>query len=74
MNDYNQAITFCKVYYFADDTSLLNLGKSTKKISKLVNIDLKCFVNWVNAKNISLSLKNTENALLKSKRKIFQTK
>ena len=47
---------FCKVYHFADDTNLLYLGKSIKKLNKLVNIDLKNLVNWVNA-NISLNVK-----------------
>ena len=47
---------FCKVYHFADDTNLLYLGKSIKNLNKLVNIDLKNLVNWVNA-NISLNVK-----------------
>ena len=38
INDLNQAIKFCKVHHFADDTNLLYLGKSIKKY---VNIDLK---------------------------------
>ena len=28
-NDLNQAIKFCKVHHFADDTNLLYLGKTT---------------------------------------------
>ena len=31
INDLNQAIKFCKVHHFADDTNLLYLGKSIKK-------------------------------------------
>ena len=41
INDLNQAITFCKVHHFADDTNLLYLRKSIKKLNKFVNIDLK---------------------------------
>ena len=36
MNDLNQAIKFCKVHQFADDTNLLYLGKSIKKLNKLI--------------------------------------
>ena len=36
INDLNQAIKFCKVHHFADDTALLYLGKSIKKL--LVNL------------------------------------
>ena len=31
INDLNQAITFCKVHHFADDTNLLYSCKSIKK-------------------------------------------
>ena len=37
---------FCKVHHFAKDTNLLYLGKSVKKLNKLLNINLKNFVNW----------------------------
>ena len=45
INDLNQAIKFCKVHHFADDTNLLYLGKSIKKLNKLVNTGLKSLVN-----------------------------
>ena len=51
-NDLNQVITFCKVYHFADDTNLLCLSNSIKKLNKLVNADLKRAVNWLNIKKI----------------------
>ena len=35
INDLNQAIKFCKVHHFADDTNLLCLSNSIKKLSKL---------------------------------------
>ena len=41
INDLNQAIKFCKVHHFADDTNLLCLSNSIKKLNKLVNADLK---------------------------------
>ena len=57
MNDLNQAIKFCKVHDFADDTNLLCLSNSIKKLSKLVNADLKLLANWLNANKVSLDLK-----------------
>ena len=60
INDLNQAIKFCKVHHFADDTNLLCHSNSIKKLNKLVNADLKHLVNWLNANSqckISLSVK-----------------
>ena len=56
INDLNQAIKFCKVHHFADDTNLLCHSNSIKKLNKLVNADLKHLVNWLNANKISLKL------------------
>ena len=69
ISDLNQAIKFCKVHHFADDTNLLCLSNSIKKLSKLVNADLKHLLNWLNANKISLNVKNTEMIIFKSKRK-----
>ena len=60
VNDLNQAIKFCKVHHFADDTNLLCLGNSIKKLNKLVNTDLKRLFNWLNANKILLNVKKTE--------------
>ena len=69
INDLNQAIKFCKVHHFADDTNLLCLSNSIKKLNKLVNADLKHLVNWLNANKISLNVKKTEMVIFKSKQK-----
>ena len=45
INDLIQVIKFCKVHHFADDTNLLYLSNSTKKLNKQVNADLKHLVN-----------------------------
>ena len=66
INDLNQAIKF---HHFADDTNLLCLGNSIKKLNKLVNADLKRLVNWLNANKISLNVKKTEMVIFKSKQK-----
>ena len=41
INDLNQAIKFCKVHHFADDTNLLHFNKSVAKLNKFVNQDMK---------------------------------
>ena len=45
INDLNQAKKIHKVHHFADDTNLLCLRNSIKKLNKLVNADLKHLVN-----------------------------
>ena len=71
INDLNQAIKFCKAHHFADDTNVLYLGKSIKKLNKLVNFDLKNLVYWLSANKISLKIKKTKLVIFKSKRKQF---
>ena len=72
INDLNQAIKFCKVHHFADDTNLLYLSNSIKKLNKLVNTDLKHLVNWLNANKTSLNIKKTEMVIFKSNQKKFE--
>ena len=43
--DLNHAIQCCKVHHFADDTDLLCLSNSIKKLNILVNANLKHLVN-----------------------------
>ena len=72
INDLNQAIKFCKVHHFADDTNLLCLSNSIRKLNKLVNTDLKHLVNWLHANKISLNVKKTEMVIFKSNQKKFE--
>ena len=65
-------IKFCKVHHFADDTNLLSLSNSVKKLNELVNADLEQLVNWLNPNKISLNVKKTEMVILKSKQKKFE--
>ena len=67
INDFNQAIKFCKVHHFVNGTNLLCLSNSIKKLNKLVNADLKHLVHWLNTTKISLNVKK-----LKSKQKKFE--
>ena len=73
INDLNQTIKFCKVHHFVDDTNLLCLSNSIKKLNKLVNADdLKHLANWLNANKVSLNIKKTEIVIFKSKQKKFE--
>ena len=62
INDLNQAIKFCKVHHFADDTDLSCHSNAIKKLNKLL-------VNWLNANKISLNVKKTEMVIFKSKKR-----
>ena len=73
INDLNQAIKFCKIHHFADDTNILCVSNSVKKLNKLVNADLKHLANWLNTNKISLDVKKkqTEMVIFKSKQNKF---
>ena len=61
INDLNQAIKFCKVHHFADDTNLLHFSKSITKLNKYVNLDMKNLTHWLNANKISLNVSKSLN-------------
>ena len=65
-------VLFCKVHHSADDTNLLCLSNSIKKLNKLINADLKHLVNRLNVSKISLNVKKTEIVIFKSKQKKFE--
>ena len=68
-NDLNQALKFCKVHLFADDTNLIHFSKSVYRLNKYVNLDLKNLTYWLNANRISLNVKKTELVIFKHQRK-----
>ena len=61
-----------KVHHFADDTNLLCASNSIKNLNKLVNVDLKHLVTWLNANKISVNVKKTETVIFKSKQIKFE--
>ena len=71
INDLNQAIKFCKVHHFADDTIILCLSNSIKKLNNLVNADLQHVANWLNVNKISLNIKKTEMVIFKGNLKVI---
>ena len=60
INDLHNAIKYSKVYHFADDTNLLQIEKSPRKMQKQVNRDLKSLYKWLLANKISLNCSKTE--------------
>ena len=60
INDLHYAIKHSKVYHFADDTNLLNIGNSAKKMQKDINADLKTLYKWLLANKIALNCDKTE--------------
>ena len=60
INDLHYCIKNSKVYHFADDTNLLNIGTNPKKMEKVINADLKTLYNWLLANKISLNCDKTE--------------
>ena len=68
-NDLNQALKFCKVHHFPDDTNLIHFSKSVYRLNKYVNLDLKNLTYWLNANRISLNVKKTELVIFKHQRK-----
>ena len=69
INDLNQAIKFYKVHHFVDDTNLLCLNNTVKKLNILVNADSKYLFNWLNANKILLNVRKTVLVIFKSKQK-----
>ena len=68
INDLHECITHSTAYHFADDTNLLIINNSLKKLNKHINHDLSNLVQWLRANKISLNTKKTELVLFKSKR------
>ena len=55
--------------HFADNTNLLYINKSVKKINKYINHDLSLIVQWLRANMISLNADKTELVIFSPKRK-----
>ena len=69
INDLNQALKFCKVQHFADDTNLPHFSKSIYRLNKYVNLDLKNLTYWLNANRISLNVRKIVLVIFKHQRK-----
>ena len=69
INDLNLSVRSSKVHHFADDTNLLLIDKSLKKINTLINHDLALLVQWLRANKISLNTSKTEIVIFRPKQK-----
>ena len=69
INDLHEAIKYCMVHHFSDDTNILLFDSSLKSLQKKINIDLKLLCHWLNANKISLNTKKNEYILFKHKQK-----
>ena len=70
INDLSSAVTHSITHHFADDTNLLYVSDSLKKINSCINHDLKLITTWLRANKIALNASKTEIVLFRSK---FQT-
>ena len=55
INDLHKAVMHCSVHHFADDTNLLLIDKSLKRINKHINHDLKHLCQWIRSSRLSLN-------------------
>jgi hypothetical protein len=66
INDLNTSFKFATAYHFADDTNMLLIDKSLKKINKYINHDLSNLVQWLRSNKLSLNCNKTELIIFKS--------
>ena len=62
INGLNTAVKHCKFHRFADNSNLLHINGSIKKLNKAVNSDLRNLKKWLNANKTSLNVSKTELA------------
>ena len=65
INDMHKAIKAGTIRHFADDTNLLIIDKSMKKINQKVNYNMKLIKNWLTSNKISLNTGKTEIIIFK---------
>ena len=69
VNNLNQAAELSSVHHFVDDTNLLTIESSLRKINKHINRDLKLTVDWIRANKLSLNASKTEIVIFKARNK-----
>ena len=71
INDIHKAITNGILRHFADDTNLLIVSKSVKKINSEVNYNLQLINDWLKANKLSLNPSKTDIIIFEAKTKII---
>ena len=69
INDLHKNVEFSTVHHFADDTNMLLVEKSLKKLNRHINRDLKLVVEWIRANKLSLNTSKTDLIIFKSRNK-----
>ena len=69
INDLNIAIKNLETFHFADDTCLLDVKDSIKKINEAVIKDLKFQIQRLNANKISVNITKSEVIIFRRKKK-----
>ena len=59
------------MHHFADDTNILFINKSLKKINKYINHDLKLFCQWIRSKKLFLNAGKTKIIIFKRKHQVI---
>ena len=55
-NDQHKCVKYSKTYHFADDTNILQSGKSLDFLAKKLNQDRKILWQWLKANKLSLNI------------------
>ena len=69
INDLTIVIKNSETFHFADNSCLLNIKVSIKKINKVVNKDLKFLIQWLHENKISLNVAKNEVIIFRRKKK-----
>ena len=59
INDLHVSIKYCKAHHFADDTLVVIINVSLKRLNKHLNIDLRNLAKWLNANKILPNVSKT---------------
>ena len=74
INDLHKVTQHCSVFHYADDTNLLLINSSLKKIIRRVNHDLSLITDWLKASKMSLNTNKTKVLMYKPKNAVIHKK
>ena len=63
----HKAMMHCSVHHFPDDTNILLIDKSLKKINKHINHDLKHLCQWIQSNRLSLNGSKTKIIIFRNR-------
>ena len=67
IKDLHKPIEPSSAHHFADDTNILFINKSLKKINRCINRDLKLLCQWIQSNKLSLNAGKTEIIIFERK-------